>query len=208
MYTLFDLIVIIAVGILGFIGLRRGLIEEALKLIGIVLASIFAVRFYGLGVALIQDMFKISEGVQTVIGFVIVFLIVYLSVQLLSSILKRIVSSLNLAWLDRLSGLAFGAMKGLLIMSIVAWCFSIFSETLFVKKLEASSPSYVYLDKCERIMLKTFSLEERADSLKENIRGIFRMEIPIPLPFPAVPDSLGHRLEFIDEQKSVKEKLW
>ncbi|MDO9548035.1 MAG: CvpA family protein [Candidatus Marinimicrobia bacterium] len=200
MYTLFDLIVIIVIGILGFIGLRRGLIEEALKLIGIILASIFAVRFYGLVVALIQDMFNISEGVQTVIGFIIVFLIVYLSVLLLSSILKRIVSTLKLTWLDRLSGLAFGAMKGILIMSIIAWCFSIFSETLFVKKLEASSPSYIYLDKCERIMLKTFGLEKRADSLKENIRGIFRMETPIPFPFPVVPDSLSHKLEFIDKQ--------
>jgi len=200
MYTLFDLIVIIMIGILGFLGLRHGLIEEALKLIGMVVASIFAVRFYGLGVALIQDMFNISEGVQTVIGFIIVFLIVYLSIQLLSSILKRIVSTLKLVWLDRLSGLAFGALKGILIMSIVAWCFSIFSETLFVKKLEASSPSYIYLDKCERVLLKTFGLEKRADSLKENIRGIFRMETPLPLPFPAVPDSLGHKIEFIDKQ--------
>ncbi|MBU0712361.1 CvpA family protein [bacterium] len=200
MYTLFDLIVIIVIGVLGFLGLRQGLIEEALKLIGIILASTFAVRFYGLGVALIQDMFNISEGVQTIIGFIIVFLIVYLSIQLLSSILKRIVSTLKLAWLDRLSGLAFGALKGILIMSIIAWCFSIFSETMFVKKLEASSPSYIYLDKCERVLLKTFGLEKRADSLKENIRGIFRMETPFPIPFPAVPDSLGHKLEFIDKQ--------
>jgi len=142
MYTLFDLIVIILVGVLGFIGMRRGLIEEALKLIGMIVASTFAVRFYGLGVALIQDIFNISEGVQTVIGFIIVFLIVYLSIQLLASILKRIVSTLKLVWLDRLSGLAFGALKGILIMSIVAWCFSIFSETLFVKKLE-DSPVFV-----------------------------------------------------------------
>ena len=200
MYTLFDLIVIILVGVLGFIGMRRGLIEEALKLIGMIVASTFAVRFYGLGVALIQDIFNISEGVQTVIGFIIVFLIVYLSIQLLASILKRIISSLKLAWADRLSGLAFGALKGILIMSIVAWCFSIFSETLFVKKLEASSPGYIYLDKCERVLLKTFGLEQRADSLKENIRGIFRMEKPLPLPFPAIPDSLGRKIEFIDKQ--------
>jgi len=113
MYTLFDLIVLVMIGILGFLGLRHGLIEEALKLIGIIVASTFAVRFYGLGVALIQDIFNISEGVQTVIGFIIVFLIVYLSIQLLASILKRIVSTLKLAWADRLSGLAFGALKGI-----------------------------------------------------------------------------------------------
>lgn len=204
MYTLFDLIVIIVIGILGFAGLRRGLIEEALKLIGIILASALAIRFYGLGVALIRDMFNISEGVQTVVGFVIVFLIVYLSIQLLSSILKRIVSTLNLVWLDRLSGFAFGAAKGILIMSIVVWCCTVFSETLFVKKLEASSPGYIYLEKCERALLKTVGLESEADSLKEKIRAIFRLEGSVPVSMPVTPDQAIRKLEFIDQEDSGK----
>ncbi|MCD6205225.1 MAG: CvpA family protein [Candidatus Marinimicrobia bacterium] len=202
MYTLFDLVALIIIGALGFIGLRRGLIEEALKFVGIILASSLAVRFYGLGVALIADIFNVSEGIRTVIGFVIVFLIVYLSVQLLSSILKRIVSSLNLVWLDRLSGLAFGAVKGVLIMSIVVWCFSIFSGTQIVNKLEAGSPAYILLSHCETNLIGMFKLEQRSDSLKESIRGIFRMDAPLPSVIPALPDSLGRKLEYIDKLQS------
>lgn len=201
MYTLYDLVAIILIGLLGLIGLRRGLIEEALKLIGMILASILAVRFYGLGVLLIQDIFNLSAGVLTVAGFIIVFLIVYLAVQLLSSLLKRIVSSLKLIWLDRLSGLGFGALKGILVMAIVTWCFGIFSETLFVKKLEASSPAYICLDKTGTVLLKTFGLEDKANALQESIRGIFQMEAPLPLPFPGVPDSPGQKLEYIDSPK-------
>jgi len=199
MYTLFDLVALIIIGLLGFAGLRRGLIEEALKLTGMILASFLAVRFYSLGVALIENMFAVSEGVQTVIGFIIIFLIVYLSVQLLSSILKRIVSTLNLVWLDRLSGLAFGAAKGIVIMSIVVWCFSIFSETPFIDRLESGSPAYIYLSKCQETLVNLFNLEERSDSLKESIGSIFRMKTPAPFNMPAMPDSLGRELEFIEQ---------
>ncbi len=209
MYTLFDLVVVIVVGLLGFSGLRRGLIEEALKLIGFIFASYLAVRYYVLGVLLIKDIFSVSEGIQTVIGFIIVFLIVYLSIQLISALLKRIIRTLNLAWLDRLAGLGFGALKAILVMSIVAWCLSIFTETKVVQKLEASSPSYIYLDKCERFLIRTFDIEEHADSLKEDIRSIFMLEKEIPVSFPSIPDSLGKKIEFIDLSDSkAGDTIW
>jgi len=209
MYTLFDLVVVIVVGLLGFSGLRRGLIEEALKLIGFIFASYLAVRYYVLGVLLIKDHFAVSEGVQTVIGFIIVFLIVYLLVQIISALLKRIVRTLNLAWLDRLAGLGFGAIKAILVMSIVAWCLSIFTETKIIQKLEASSPSYIYLDKCERFLIRTFSIEEQTDSLKKNIRSIFMLEKGIPAYFPSIPNSQGKKTEFIDRSDSkAAETVW
>jgi len=209
MYTLFDLVVVIVVGLLGFSGLRRGLIEEALKLIGFIFASYLAVRYYALGVLLIKNIFSFSEGIQTVIGFIIVFLIVYLSIQLISALLKRIVRTLNLAWLDRLAGLGFGAIKAILVMSIVAWCLSIFTETKIIQKLEASSPSYIYLDKCERFLIRTFSIEEQTDSLKKNIRSIFMLEKGIPAYFPSIPNSQGKKTEFIDRSDSkAAETVW
>jgi membrane protein required for colicin V production len=209
MYTLFDLVVVIVVGLLGFSGLRKGLIVEALKLIGFIFASYLAVRYYVLGVLLIKNIFSVSEGIQTIIGFIIVFLIVYFSIQLISALLKRIVRTLNLAWLDRLAGLGFGAIKAILVMSIVAWCLSIFTETKIIQKLEASSPSYIYLDKCERFLIRTFSIEEQTDSLKKNIRSIFMLEKEISVSFPSIPDTLGKKTEFIDRSDSkAGETVW
>ncbi|HCL00375.1 MAG TPA: hypothetical protein DHW42_09780 [Candidatus Marinimicrobia bacterium] len=199
MYSLFDLIVIIVVGFLGLSGLRKGLVEEAFKLIGIILASYIAVRYYTFGILLIQNMFTLSDGVLTVAGFMIVFLIVYLSIQLIAAALKRIIKSLSLVWLDRLTGLGFGAIKALVIMSIVVWCIGIFSETLLVNKLAASSSSYVYLEKSERYLSRALKIDEEADSLKETIRGIFRMGPKFPIPVPSLPDSSGNKIEFIDQ---------
>jgi len=46
MYNIFDLIVISVVGLLAFFGLRKGLIEEAIRLIGLVLASFAGIKYY------------------------------------------------------------------------------------------------------------------------------------------------------------------
>jgi len=199
MYSLFDLIVIVVVGFLGLSGLRKGLVEEAFKLIGIILASYIAVRYYAFGILLIQNMFTLSDGVMAVAGFMIVFLIVYLSIQLIAAALKRIIKSLSLVWLDRLAGLGFGAIKALVIMSIVVWCIGIFSETRLVNQLAVSSPSYVYLEKSERYLSRVFKIDDEADSLKKTIRGIFRMDPKFPVSLPSLPDSLGNKIEFIDQ---------
>jgi membrane protein required for colicin V production len=208
MYNLFDLITLIVVGFFGFAGLRRGLIEEAFKLIGIILASYIAVRFYGVGVLLIEQIFAISEGIKTVIGFIIVFLAVYLTIQLIASVLKRIIRSLKLAWLDRITGLGFGALKAILIMALIVWCFSIFSDSGFVRKLEASSPAYIYLHKCERLLVRGFGIQTQAKELEEKIRSIFRLDREIPISIPFSPDSLTKKIEYIDIPDSIKDSVW
>ena len=197
MYTLFDLIVLIVVAFLGFTGLRRGLIEEAFKLIGLVLGSYLAMRYYSLGIWLIKDIFSIAEGVQTVVGFLIVFLIVYFTVKILAMILKRLVKALSLVWLDRLTGFCFGALKALLIMAIVVWCINIFAASRSVQKLATSSPAFIYLNRWERFLIRVLQIEEQSDSLQEAGREILKTPSRALLPLPSVPDSLINKVKTI-----------
>jgi len=197
MYTLFDLVALIVVAFLGFTGLRRGLIEEAFKLIGLVLGSYLAMRYYSLGIWLIKDIFSIAEGVQTVVGFLIVFLIVYFTVKILAMILKRLVKALSLVWLDRLTGFCFGALKALLIMAIVVWCINIFAASRSVQKLATSSPAFIYLNRWERFLIRVLQIEEQSDSLQEAGREILKTPSRALLPLPSVPDSLINKVKTI-----------
>ena len=197
MYTLFDLVALIVVAFLGFTGLRRGLIEEAFKLIGLVLGSYLAMRYYSLGIWLIKDIFSIAEGVQTVVGFLIVFLIVYFAVKILAMILKRLVKALSLVWLDRLTGFCFGALKALLIMAIIVWCINIFAASRSVQKLATSSPAFIYLNRWERFLIRVLQIEEQSDSLQEAGREILKTPSRAPLPLPSVPDSLINKVKTI-----------
>jgi len=209
MYTLFDLIVLIVVAFLGFAGLRRGLIEEAFKLIGLVLGSYLAIRYYSLGIWLIKDIFSIAEGVQTVVGFLIVFLIVYFAVKILAMILKRLVKALSLVWLDRLTGFCFGVLKALLIMAIVVWCINIFAASRPVQKLATSSPAFIYLNRWERFLIQAFRIEEQSDSLQGAVQQILKTPGKAPLPLPSVPDSLINKVKMIEPHlPQDQERSW
>ena len=176
MYNLFDLVVVVVVGLFAFFGLRKGLIEEAIRLIGLVVASFAGVKYYYLGVGLVKSIFSFSEGVQTVIGFILIFLIVYLALQIVSSMLKRIIRSLNLAWLDRTAGLIFGTLKGITIMTIIVWMISVFPELGLEKRLKTISPAYVLLVEFKCEIVKTFKVEDELEALRNSLRKLFFLD--------------------------------
>ncbi|MBL7134973.1 MAG: CvpA family protein [Candidatus Marinimicrobia bacterium] len=176
MYNLFDLVVVVVVGLFAFFGLRKGLIEEAIRLIGLVLASFAGVKYYYLGVGLVKSIFSFSEGVQTVIGFILIFLIVYLALQIVSSMLKRIIRSLNLAWVDRTAGLIFGTLKGITIMTIIVWMISVFPELGLEKRLKTISPAYILLLEFKCGIVKTFKVEDELEALRNSLRKLFFLD--------------------------------
>ncbi len=176
MYNLFDLVVVVVVGLFAFFGLRKGLIEEAIRLIGLVLASFAGVKYYYLGVGLVKSIFSFSEGVQTVIGFILIFLIVYLTLQIVSSMLKRVIRSLNLAWVDRTAGLIFGTLKGITIMTIIVWMISVFPELGLEKRLKTISPAYILLVEFKCGIVKTFKVEDELEALRNSLRKLFFLD--------------------------------
>lgn len=176
MYNLFDLVVVVVVGLFAFFGLRKGLIEEAIRLIGLVVASFAGVKYYYLGVGLVRSIFSFSEGVQTIIGFILIFLIVYFALQIVSSMLKRIIRSLNLAWLDRTAGLIFGTLKGITIMTIIVWMISVFPELGLEKRLKTTSPAYVLLVEFKCEIAKTFKVEDELEALRNSLRKLFFLD--------------------------------
>ncbi len=192
MYTIFDIIVISTVGLFAFMGLKKGLIEEAFKLIGLVLGVIAATKFHYLGQLLVEDVLPFTEGVLTVVGFVIIFVIVYVAVHLLAMALKRLVRSLNLAWVDRTTGFIFGTLKGMILMAIFTWCISIFPELGLDRKLKSSATSYLVLEHFRYETVRAFRLDDELDGLRIGIRKVLFLETGAAgdeaAPLPASPD--------------------
>ena len=176
MYTIFDIIIISIVGLFAFLGLKRGLIEEACKLIGLTLGVIAAIKFHYLGQLLVEDVLPFTEGVLTVVGFVIIFVIVFVAVQLLAMALKRLVRSLNLAWVDRTTGFIFGTLKGMIIMAIFTWVISIFPELGMEQKLKSTATSYLLLERFRYETVHAFRLEDELNGLRIGIRKVLFLE--------------------------------
>ena len=97
------------------IGLWRGVVGEIIALTAWVLAF-FAAKYWGVEVARVAFGSLADPGVRIVAAWVLVFVVVLLAMSLLRLALRSLLRALGLTLTDRLLGLIFGAVRGLLIL--------------------------------------------------------------------------------------------
>lgn len=99
-------------------GIFRGLVKELSALIGVLAGFYFAFHYY-------PQMTKTLEGWITtaayaqILSFFILFFGVYLVISIAGVIIKYLMNIAWLGWTDRLTGALFGAVKGVLIVSVI-----------------------------------------------------------------------------------------
>ena len=138
---------ILLIAVIGFLyGLIKGVIRQVGSLGGFI-AGIVVARFFGSSFsALLREMFDLPEGVSRVIAYSLLFLIVYIICVQLMRLIHHITHHVALGWLDRLAGALFGAVKYLVILSIVLNLVHIIDPKgkLIPEKETASSQFYGY----------------------------------------------------------------
>jgi membrane protein required for colicin V production len=117
--TFLDLLILVFLGFFLYRGAKKGLIRELFALIAVLGALLCAVVFVDVGVAMIKDLAEIPASVALFISFFLIFIVIFLVIRIIGAILSQIVRLAMLRWLDRLGGLAFGFLKGLLIASLI-----------------------------------------------------------------------------------------
>ncbi|MDR2328384.1 MAG: CvpA family protein [Comamonas sp.] len=108
------------------IGAMRGLVFEVLSLISWVLAF-FAARLWGAQVGLWLPMQEMDEGVRIAAGLVIVFVVAIFALGLVIRIIGKLVQIVGLRPFDRTLGALFGALRGVLLLVLIALVFMLTS---------------------------------------------------------------------------------
>ena len=113
------IIISIFVLLFAYKGLKRGLIKELVSLLSLIIGVYIAINFSSLlEEHLYKHLSNYSEFVS-IISFILVFLIVFLSFKTAGFLVKKLVKSFQLGFLDKLFGLLFGASKIVLVLSII-----------------------------------------------------------------------------------------
>ncbi|MBT4736519.1 MAG: CvpA family protein, partial [Candidatus Marinimicrobia bacterium] len=116
-----DALVIFFTMAMGLIGFRRGLVEEMGRLLGLILASIFALRYYvGLG-SFLMEWVPIDIWLLFVLSYIIIFSAVLLVARMLTKLIHFLFLSKSTKWANRVMGTVFGLIKGLLVVMIFFW---------------------------------------------------------------------------------------
>lgn len=115
-----DIVMLIVVGASAVLGLFRGLVREVVSLAIWASAFFLALLF---GPLLADEMqFNVSAGVKGALGFAAIFVVVLVAGAFLQKMLGVMVEATGLTGTDRTLGLAFGAVRGaiMLIVALVA----------------------------------------------------------------------------------------
>ena len=117
MLTAVDWVIVAVVGISAFFSIIRGFVKEAASIIAWIAAFIITGRFYS---QIGSYLTFFEDGLtRNVIAIILTFVVVLVAVGFLGTMICSLVSKAGLSGFDRLLGIAFGVVRGILIMSAV-----------------------------------------------------------------------------------------
>ncbi|MFH1563607.1 MAG: CvpA family protein [Nitrospirota bacterium] len=114
-----DIFFLVIILISMTISLFRGMIKEIFSILSIVGGIIIANILYPKTAMLLIRFIKSSPW-SNIIAFIIIFLIVCTLINLIGVFFQKTLKKLALNWLDRAGGVAFGFIRGVIIVVIIA----------------------------------------------------------------------------------------
>ena len=136
-----DSIIIIALGFFAYKGMRKGLILEVFKLIGMFGGFLIAAKFFSAGTGLMMKQFDVGPNIAAGLSFILIFIAVAATARIIAGSLKKLLQITMLGWVDSGGGALFGALKASFIISSVLLAISIIPGD-FTKNIEKKSKFY------------------------------------------------------------------
>jgi membrane protein required for colicin V production len=116
--NLLDWIFIIIIGVSAIYGLFKGLIKEVVSLPAVIIGFIVASRFYMGAFPLLIDL-GLGEQAANILSFFVLFIVIFIVIVLIGRLIHKFVHAIFLGWLNRLGGIGFGFIRGIIVSSII-----------------------------------------------------------------------------------------
>lgn len=113
--TLLDLIIALPIGILVFLGWKRGVVREAATLAGVLIGIWTAVNF----AQLIASLLGLTGENAILIAFFVILIGTLVLAFMLGRIAERALKAVKLNLVNKLAGATLGMVKALCILSVV-----------------------------------------------------------------------------------------
>jgi membrane protein required for colicin V production len=128
--TALDILVLVLVGGLGVRGVMKGFVAEAMSLVAWVLAIAAVKLFHTAVTAALLDKVGTPSG-AAMLAFVLLFGVTFMMVRFVGNRMGAATKSSLLGPFDRILGGGFGAVKGLLMASMLFLMASLVYDTIY-----------------------------------------------------------------------------
>ncbi len=119
----FDIVAGCAALLFIILGIKRGFVEEVVRVLAVMCAFFGSLSLYRKG-AVYLEWVHLSGSVRSVISFLVIFLAILVAVTLIGILIKKIVHLTVLGWVDRLCGGVLGFVKVFFLVWIIVMAVS------------------------------------------------------------------------------------
>ncbi len=126
-------------------GFTKGFVYEVASLIALILGVYGAIHFSDFTAELIQDTFNYESQYMEYISFIVTFIAIVIGINLIGKIVDKMVESVALGFVNRLLGIAFGLMKGIILLSIVVHLLNYVNDRFSFISEEKKKESLLYV---------------------------------------------------------------
>ena len=116
--NLLDVILIVVIAFSSVYGLFKGLVKEVISLLAVIIGLIGASRFYEGASPLLKDL-GLGEQVAKILSFFVLFIVIFIALILIGKLMHKLIHAIFLGWLNRLGGIGFGFIRGIIVSGII-----------------------------------------------------------------------------------------
>lgn len=126
-------------------GLSKGVLEQGVSLVGIVLGALLAYKYYAAVGAWLGGFWEVSETVLNILGFAFILLLSLTVVMLLAKLFTKLADMASLGWINRVLGLVLSILITAFVLGILIMVFEALNGQFeFVKDSKLLEESVVY----------------------------------------------------------------
>jgi uncharacterized membrane protein required for colicin V production len=157
---------IISMGALGF---KRGLVEELGRLLGLIFATILSLNSYlSLG-SFLLNWVKIDVWLLFILSFISIFSIILILVRVITKLIHYLFLSKSTNWVNRIMGIIFGTIKGILFVMIFFWLFELMPNQRTKDIVSQKSKISNRLVNLRKTIVLTFNLKDPIEKGEKRI---------------------------------------
>jgi len=116
--NLLDWIFILIICFSAIYGLFKGLVKEMISVLAVIVGLIGASRLYEELLPLLGNL-GLGEQAVKIVSFFILFILIFIAIVLIGKLIHKFVHAIFLGWLNRLAGVGFGTLRGIIVSAII-----------------------------------------------------------------------------------------
>jgi len=113
-----DMLIVVILAFCFIRGIFRGLIKELSSIVGVFAGFYAAYTYYGVVSKFLSRWFS-NLAYLNILSFLVIFSLIFIVISIFGIVIKYLLNIAFLGWMDRICGAGFGAIKGILIVSVI-----------------------------------------------------------------------------------------